>query len=611
MKNSNNENKSGQEATKDNVFEKEIARLPIDMKEKLQKKEKHFSKIVEIISQTVDKKTIGFFITPEFEMKNNMPIPNFEKLTLNFLLDDFDKPIQFFDARFLLGDKFDELLIEEKKKDKYGQEYSVYKLKDDKNIEFFGTSITILRENCFDGIYDDLKKLGSSFVYKDNRGFISALKTIDIHRNMLLQKFEKYVVVYAGAGSWLRGEKSNDFDVFVVIDDTDVKRMSRFQVKDQLTKIIWQMSREVAALTGIQIHIQVYLLTDFWDALKDAHPVMFTFLRDGVPFYDRGIYGAWKELLKLGKIRPSAEAIDMHMNVGTQMIDRAKKMFADIVINEVYNSVLSPSQAILMLKGYNPTTPKETVKMFKEVLLAKEKSVTKKDVDVLEETVGMFKKIEHDKDLVITGSEVDRLLKNAESYLKNIKKMFEEISTDRTKESIITSYNELINQIRTLPGFTEVTEKDLFDKFEKEYVNSSKLPSFIKVSLNNIKNAKADYEKGKITVTEVNKILKEMRNVMSEIKSYRERSFLSEISKRRLYITFDETKSAEILNYNGEIYLIDYSNEAVFKFEKDEFKKDKTKKEEIADSDKIKSLELSSALIESAKKALKAKKINL
>ena len=27
---------------------------------------------------------------------------------------------------------------------------------------------------------------------------------------MLLQKFEKYVVVYAGAGSWLRGEKSND-----------------------------------------------------------------------------------------------------------------------------------------------------------------------------------------------------------------------------------------------------------------------------------------------------------------------------------------------------------------------------------------------------------------
>ena len=188
----------------------------------------------------------------------------------------------------------------------------------DKNIRFNGSSVSILRENCFDGIYDDLKKLGTSMIYEDPRGFISALKTIDIHRNMLLQKFEKYVVVYAGAGSWLRGEKSNDFDVFIVIDDTDVKRMSRLQVKDQLTKIIWQMSREVAALTGIQIHIQVYLLTDFWDALKDAHPVMFTFLRDGVPFYDRGIYSAWKELLKLGKIRPSAEAIDMHMRMKPQ-----------------------------------------------------------------------------------------------------------------------------------------------------------------------------------------------------------------------------------------------------------------------------------------------------
>jgi len=126
-----------------------------------------------------------------------------------------------------------------------------------------------------------------------------------------------------------------------VVDDTDVKRMPRAQVKDQLTRIVWQMAQEVAQLTGIQLHAQVYLLTDFWDALKDAHPVMFTFLRDGVPFYDRGIFSAWKELLKLGKIRPSAEAIDMHMNVGTQLIDRAKKMFNEIVMNDIYYSVLN------------------------------------------------------------------------------------------------------------------------------------------------------------------------------------------------------------------------------------------------------------------------------
>lgn len=593
------------------IFEKEIARLPEDAKKKLVSKKEVFNKLVDAINKKTNGKSMGYYIVPEIEMKNNMPIPNFDNVSFNFLLDDFEKPISVFDPKFLLGSDFDKLLVEEKKKDNYGQEYSVFYLKEDKNIEFVGTSISILRENCFDSLYDDLKKLGSSFVFEDYRGFISALKTIDIHRNMLLQKFEKYIVVYAGAGSWLRGEKSNDFDVFVVVDDTDVKRMSRMQVKDQLTKIIWQMSQEVAALTGIQIHIQVYLLTDFWDALKDAHPVMFTFLRDGVPFYDRGLYSAWKELLKLGKIRPSSEAIDMHMNIGTQLIERAKKMFAEIVINDIYNSVLSPSQAILMLKGYNPTTPKETVRMFKDVLLEKEKSVTKKDVDILEETVGMFKKIEHDRNLVVKGKEVDRLIKNAEDYLKNIKKMFEEISEDRTKESILSAYNELINQIRSLPSMSEVSDKDIFNKFEKEYVDTGYLPAFVKKSLKNFIKAKSDYDKGKITLTEVNKVLKEARNIMSEIKDYRSRNLMNELSKKKLILSYDKNKSCELVNFDGIVYSVDFATGNVFEFSGEKFNESKKKREDLMDDSKIESLDIDEKLIVELKKALGAKKLSI
>ena len=74
------------------------------------------------------------------------------------------------------------------------------------------------------------------------------------------------------------------------------------------------MAQDVAQLTGINVHAQVYLLTDFWDALKDAHPVMFTFLRDGVPFYDRGLYNSWKELLKLGKILVLIKCKSMFFN---------------------------------------------------------------------------------------------------------------------------------------------------------------------------------------------------------------------------------------------------------------------------------------------------------
>ena len=597
-------------STDNDIFSKELSKLPEEVSEKLRAKEKHFSDLVELIEEKAEEKSIGFYLTPTFSVDNKgYPKPNYDKLVLNYLFDDFEKPINDFNPKFLLGNDFNKYLKESVQKDENGESFSKYFLKSDQSIEFLGTSITLLRENCFDGIYDDLRSLGTGFIYKDNRGFVSALKTIDIHRNMLIQKFEKYVVVYAGAGSWLRGEKSNDFDVYVVVDDTDVKRMPRMQVKDQLTRIIWQMSREVSSITGIQLHIQVYLLTDFWEALKDAHPVMFTFLRDGVPFYDRGIYSAWKELLKLGKIKPSPEAIDMHMNVGGQLVEKAKKTFSDIISHEIYNAVLSPSQAILMLKGYNPTTPRETVRMFKEVLLGKEGIVSEKDVSVLENTVNKFKEIEHDKNLTITGGEVDQMLTDAEEYLKNIKNIFEEISEERTKESIMNSYNELLSQIRTLPGFSDLSESGVFEKFRKEYVDTGRVPGFVSSSLENIWRAKNDYYGGKITVTEVNKVLKEIRNVLAEVKSYKNRDLSGEVEDKKMTMRTSDDRTFELFNYDEQFYLLDLSKEKLYYLNDDEEFELQDEIYNFSDPSKFSSFELKPQIIERIKSTLGADKI--
>ena len=592
-------------------FEKELSRLPPEIVTILKKKEKKFSSFIELLKKKSKGKDMGVFLTPHIELKNNVPTPDFNKLTLNFLYDDFDKPLPEFNPKMFFEKEFDSVLEIVTIKDKDGQEQSKYVLKEDKNITFFPTTVQHLRENCFDGIYDDMKRLGSSIVYYDSRGFISALKTIDIHRNMLLQKFEKYVVVYAGAGSWLRGEKSNDFDVFVVIDDTDVKRMPRMQVKDQLTKIIWQMSREIAQVTGIQIHIQVYLLTDFWDALKDAHPVMFTFLRDGVPFYDRGIYGAWKELLKLGKIKPSAEAIDLHMNAGTQLVDRARKMFNEIAMNDVYYAFLNPAQAVLMMKGFNPTTPKETLKIFKEVLVDKDKVISQKEFDNFEEAVKLFKSLEHDQEKKVSGKDLDRMLNNADKFLSTIKKMFDQITIDKTKDSFNNTYTEFITQLLQLPNFEKLSEKDLVKNFEAEYITSGKLPDFTKESIKSIKKAKVDFDKDKITSIEVNKVLKEIRNLLSELKSLRDTNILTEANSKKLALIYDGAKSCDLFMYDNKIYLIDFPNDKTYEFKSQKFIESKTKREDLADSSKLQDMELTGMIIDCVKDVLKAKSLKI
>ena len=76
---------------------------------------------------------------------------------------------------------------------------------------------------------------------------------------MVLKKFEKYIVSYVLAGSLVQGRatKTSDIDVWVVIDDTDVKRMTRAELKDKLRAIIIGMGIEAGDLTGIQNKLNI------------------------------------------------------------------------------------------------------------------------------------------------------------------------------------------------------------------------------------------------------------------------------------------------------------------------------------------------------------------
>src|SRR3989339_601683 len=171
------------------------------------------------------------------------------------------------------------------------------------------------------------------------------LKKFQKLKKIFLKKFEKYVVSYVIAGSLVRGDvtKESDVDVFIVINDTDVKRMPRLELKERLRSIIFQYISEATALAGLKknfLNVQPYLLTEFWESVKDANPVMFTCIRDGVPLYDRGTFMPWKALLKMGKLKPSPEAIDMFMSMGDKTVKRAKKALLEIVVHDIYWSII-------------------------------------------------------------------------------------------------------------------------------------------------------------------------------------------------------------------------------------------------------------------------------
>ncbi|MBI4919290.1 nucleotidyltransferase domain-containing protein, partial [archaeon] len=360
-----------------------------------------------------------------------------------------------------------------------------------------------LWQDCYDGKYDRLQMIAMSAPVYDT-GTLSAVKIAEVHKTMTLKKFEKYIVAYVLAGSIVQGKatKESDIDVFLVIDDTDVKKMSRAELKDKLRQIILGMGFQAGEITGIKnkINIQVYILTDFWESVKEAHPVIFTFLRDGVPFYDRGIFMPWKQLLKMGRIKPSPEAIDMYMSTGEQMIERIKMKIREIGIEDLFWSTLTPSQAAIMMYGAPPPTPKETPEVLRDLFVKKEKLLEESDVKILENLIKIRKELEHGGKKEITGKQLDEMLSGAEKYLKRIRKLFTQLEKIKEEESVVYLYDtvaKILRDILAIHGVYKVNEEDLLKQVKSQLVNGGQISTKQFQQVQEVFTAKTEYLAGK------------------------------------------------------------------------------------------------------------------
>ncbi|MBR9690397.1 nucleotidyltransferase domain-containing protein [Candidatus Woesearchaeota archaeon] len=519
--------------------------IPKEAEQKLKQLKTKIDKFQKEILKKFDKYIMGITLLPPQKPKEGEPQKPKDAVNLLILVDDSDsKKMPKYELKEKLG-----TIIAQTAKDI------------DKNIVPQTIILSELWQNCYDAKYDLLEAIAQSAIVFD-KGMLAAVKISEVHKQMVLKKFEKYIVSYVLAGSLVQGKATpeSDIDVFVVIDDTDVKKMTRAELKDKLRAIIIGMGLEAAEITGIKnkINIQVYILTDFWDNIKEANPIIFTFLRDGIPFYDRGIFMPWKQLLRMGKVKPSPEAIDIFMSSGEQMLKRVQFRINEIGMEDIFYAILTPSQAALMLYGVPPPTPKETPDMLREVFVKKEKMLEDKWVKVLEKTIEVRKELERQSKKNITGTELDNLLKDANDYLKRINKLFSEIDKIKEEESVLHTYESAVTVIRdilNLEGTDHVPEDQVIPLFEKNIVAKGYLPQKYHRVLKVISKAKKDYDEGKLTKTEVNQVKKESRAFMKTMIEYIQRKRGKELEKTKIRVKHGK-KFGEVILLGKEAFII-------------------------------------------------------
>ena len=389
-----------------------------------------------------------------------------------------------------------------------------------------------LWELCLDSKFDLVQAIAMSYPLHDT-GILGALRVAEIHKSLVLQKFEKYVVSYVIAGSLVRGEAvpTSDVDVFVIINDTDVKKMPRLELKERLRSIIYQYVGEASAIAGVKNKLspQIYLLTDFWESVKDAHPVIFTFIRDGIPIYDRGTFMPWKSLLRMGKLKPSPEAIDMFMSMGDKTVKRVKSALLDVVVNEIFWGVTTPAQALLMMNGCPPpTAKKELTRDFKREFVDT-KMIETKYLTFLEKVVKIWRDYEHEEIKELKGAEVDKLVKDTEEYLKRLKELREQIEKKSQEKTIEEIYKDVFALLKAMMG--NKSQDVLIQEFETKFVKKAKFaPQHLRI-LKDIVHARAEFKKGKSDSHKVDQARRNASILINDIIEFNQRCEL--ISKKK------------------------------------------------------------------------------
>lgn len=318
----------------------------------------------------------------------------------------------------------------------------------------------------------------------------------------VIEKYGQYIKAIVMMGSVTREEfkPKSDIDIFAVVDDTTFQLTNEMldKIDADLLKIADDMpdawisvktpdgKDEKINLLSIQ---PVYTLTEFWDYARVAHPIIYNFIKEGVPIYDTGFFTPVKRLLEMGKIPATREAIESYMEGAPKKLQRAKTVKLLMLAEDCYYAMLNSAQAVLMFMGLAPPVPS---KAYDEIILhlVKPGILEQQYADWLKEIIEIRKKIEHKELMDVSGAVVDEWIEKSEKFVDKMFGLLNALEI-RKKEKILERTHEVmqkaaITAIKSLKKLPENVKDEevvksvgnITDAFKREFIDTKLLEGY-------------------------------------------------------------------------------------------------------------------------------------
>ncbi len=259
----------------------------------------------------------------------------------------------------------------------------------------------------------------------------------------ILDKFGKYVKCVVLVGSVARDEfrSNSDIDMFLVIDDTKVNFTP--EEKRRIDVEIDIAAQEINKDIIVQ---PAYTLTEFWDMVRTSHPLIYNFIRDGIPVYDTGFFMPIKRLLELGRIPATKEAADALLDKAPKRLRRINEVKLYMVAEDCYYSMLDMTQAVLMSLGFAPPSPGRAAEEFRKHLVDT-KIIDGKYADWLDEINQFRKDVEHKKINDIKGADLDEWVRKADEFVNKMLQIADALELKKKERIVEKSYDVMTKAI--------------------------------------------------------------------------------------------------------------------------------------------------------------------
>jgi len=354
-----------------------------------------------------------------------------------------------------------------------------------------------------DGFTSDLRPVDRSNAPRgeyDAKDEIGREERIEILKKFTKQLLEKHgaiirsVVLFGSTAreEW-RGE--SDIDVFVILDDTR-ERMSPVR-RDNIELDMLDIARSLSNKLSIQ---QPYLLTEFWAMVREGHPIIFNFIREGIPVYDKDIFLPIKRLLQMGEIRPSKEAVEKYIERAPKRISRvvSEKMY--LVVEDLYYAMLESAQAVLMFLGKSPPRPGDAGEELRKSLVSM-KLLDNTYAQWMDDIMEVRKGVEHKKINAITGAELDAWIDKADKFVKHMQSLIVKIEVLKRENMVDKSYGIMTETMLTLLKSLNAMPEDknkFVEAFEAEVIKKGLMDEkYLKLFLD-LENMIKKVDEGKV-----------------------------------------------------------------------------------------------------------------